>query len=293
MFLFIIKRTKGENTVKKMISFIMSVILLCGSVLMLGSCANAVSIESAEVNSQGELVLTLSDGSELNAGSVIGRSGKNGKDGMNGIDGTDGTDGIDGINGESAYAIYLSAHPEYKKSEKEWIDDLTNGNLVVYDSIPAGGVLEFATISETEYQLYSYTGADKVLNIPSTYNGFPVTSIYANAFRDKSSIRKVNLPNTLKHLDGFYGSGLESLIVPDSVTSIDSSAFYNCAYLKAIYIPKSVTEIGSWAFGGSGINSSLVIYCEAESQPLGWASDWNPKGRTVLWGQSKSDMVVD
>lgn len=73
----------------------------------------------------------------------------NGKDGIQGIKGNDGhtpeitigangnwfIDGEDsnfkarGIQGLSAYELYIKNHPEYKKTEQEWLDDLTSGRL--------------------------------------------------------------------------------------------------------------------------------------------------------------------
>ena len=43
---------------------------------------------------------------------------------------------------------------------------------------------------------------------------------------------------------------LETIILPESVTSIGSYAFYNCTNLAKIVIPKSVTSIGNSAFLG-------------------------------------------
>ena len=51
------------------------------------------SITKAEINSSGELVLTYSDGTSSNAGTVKGKDGTNG---TNGINGTNGKDGVDG-----------------------------------------------------------------------------------------------------------------------------------------------------------------------------------------------------
>lgn len=73
----------------------------------------------------------------------------NGKDGIQGIKGNDGhtpeitigangnwfIDGEDsnfkarGIQGLSAYELYIKNHPEYNKTEQEWLDDLTSGRL--------------------------------------------------------------------------------------------------------------------------------------------------------------------
>ena len=38
--------------------------------------------------------------------------------------------------------------------------------------------------------------------------------------------------------------------IPESVTSIGSSAFYNCTSLESITIPSTITKVGDWAFDG-------------------------------------------
>ena len=43
-------------------------------------------------------------------------------------------------------------------------------------------------------------------------------------------------------------SGLNSVVIGSSVTSIGSSSFYNCSSLKSIDIPNSVVSIGERAF---------------------------------------------
>lgn len=49
--------------------------------------------------------------------------------------------------------------------------------------------------------------------------------------------------------DVFFGSSIESISLPDSLTAISSGMFYDCDNLKTLYIPKGVSKIGSDAFG--------------------------------------------
>lgn len=55
------------------------------------------------------------------------------------------------------------------------------------------------------------------------------------------------------------GVGLEKYDIPSSVTSIRSSAFYNCSSLTSISIPSSVTSIGEKAFDGCRSLTSINI----------------------------------
>lgn len=51
---------------------------------------------------------------------------------------------------------------------------------------------------------------------------------------------------------------LYEITIPYSVTSIGNSAFYNCAGLKSISIPNSVTSIGDYAFTACGSLTSVT-----------------------------------
>lgn len=72
----------------------------------------------------------------------------------------------------------------------------------------------------------------------------------------------------------FGGCSMTSVSMPESVTGIGFSAFYNCPKLTGITIPKGVTNIGNWAFstctslmcaeipaGVSEIGENAFSYC--------------------------------
>ena len=57
----------------------------------------------------------------------------------------------------------------------------------------------------------------------------------------------------------FRDKDATSYVIPDSVTSIGSGAFYDCKSFRSIVIPDDVTSIGNYAFSGCSSLSSVVI----------------------------------
>ena len=54
-----------------------------------------------------------------------------------------------------------------------------------------------------------------------------------------------------------YKGKKKNVVIPKSVTRIDSWSFENCRSLKSIVIPDSVTSIGSSAFHGCSSLTSI------------------------------------
>ena len=102
----------------------------------------------------------------------------------------------------------------------------------------------------------------KIIRIPSTYLGLPVTSIGSEAFRNCGSLTRITIPDSVTSIGNyaFYGCGsLTSVTMGSSVTSIGYYAFYGCSSLTSVTIGSSVTSIGQLAFYGcSGLESISV-----------------------------------
>ena len=118
-----------------------------------------------------------------------------------------------------------------------------------------------------------------------------VTSIDDYAFYNCTSLTSVSIGNRVTAINYavFRGcTSLTSVTIGDNVTKIGNDAFYGCTNLTSIIIPASITSIGSSAFRDC---TNLTIYCEAESQPSGWNSNWNYSDCPVVWGYTKNEEV--
>lgn len=100
------------------------------------------------------------------------------------------------------------------------------------------------------------------LTIPQMHDGKVVTKIAGSGFSGCTSLKKIEIPN--------------------SITEIMENAFNNCTSLTNVTIPSSVTIIEEKVF--YSCRSLSTIYCEAESQPEGWDSNWlNDTNIKVVW----------
>jgi hypothetical protein len=109
-----------------------------------------------------------------------------------------------------------------------------------------------------------------LVNFISVYSSNPNFTSQNGIVYNKAQTEIVAVPR------GISGN----LVLPNTLRTIDASAFSGCTSLRSITIPSSVTNIGEWAFSSC---SSLVIYAEALNAN-GWASNWNSSNRPVYFG---------
>ncbi len=97
--------------------------------------------------------------------------------------------------------------------------------------------------------------ADKrlhVANIPAYVDGKPVVKVGPGleGFRDCIYLEEVTIPDTVEEIGScaFKNTALSEVVIPESVSKIDFSAFEDCIYLEKINIPEKVTSIGKSTF---------------------------------------------
>ena len=125
-----------------------------------------------------------------------------------------------------------------------------------------------------------------------------VTSIGGYAFSNCSSLKAfygkfASSDNRCLIINGVLNSfapeGLISYSIPDSVTSIEDSVFYNCYNLKTITVPDSVTKIGEDAF--NYCSSLTSVYCKPTIPPTMGSNAFygNASGRKIYVPEKSLD----
>ena len=150
-------------------------------------------------------------------------------------------DGIEGIGANTFYACNNLAEIEIPDSvisvreeafkETSWYNNQPDG--VVY----AGKVA------------YEYKGTMPENTVIEIKEG--TKTMVSGLFSDCTGLLSIKIPNSITTIeqDTFYKcTSLSQVILPNTLTSIGTQSFYRCTGLTSIEIPNSVTSIGSGAF---------------------------------------------
>ena len=98
--------------------------------------------------------------------------------------------------------------------------------------------------------------------VPGTLGGYPVISIYMNAFSNCTDITGVTILEGAQYISKGAFSGCENLksaVLPNSVEFIGDYAFENCTSLESITIPENVGYIGREAFYNCSSLTDVII----------------------------------
>ena len=148
------------------------------------------------------------------------------------------------------------------------------------------GACEYAPLDEETAELVAYEGSAVTLDLPRTLDGYTLVSIASYAFAGNTTLREINLPDSITSIgnDAFEGcqalkrvtlpSRLEEMgdyafascpaltrvVFPRGLQEIPDCAFYNCPMLMSIDLPASVTRIGRGAFDGCVSLASVQLH---------------------------------
>ncbi len=179
-----------------------------------------VGIKTAYIDESGDLIIECTDGNIINAGYVVSKDGADGKDGLNGKDGADGKDGVT---------------PHIGENGNWYIGDEDTG---IYAGSDVEYLLEYEDIDGDKVEetiLCGYVGERAHVVVP---DGVNVIDEYA--FADNNTILSVTLPDSVFEIKDYAFSNcrqLESVDMPEKISRIGFSAFADCRSLKSIELP--------------------------------------------------------
>ena len=105
----------------------------------------------------------------------------------------------------------------------------------------------FTEVEETDAAVTGFTGEGTTLYLPRTWEGRTVSSVNANAFKDKTQIKTAIIPDSITAMGASaFGNckNITKVIIPvDFKYTYDSAPFYGCTGVTEIYYTKGQTGI--------------------------------------------------
>lgn len=117
-------------------------------------------------------------------------------------------------------------------------------------------------------------------------------SVYQSCFYNDVSLKYISLPDTLETIgpSAFSKTALETVVIPKSVTLIDSRAFSDNENLLSIYIPSSVEKIGGDVFENS---DNVTVYVSADSAVEKYCKENSVKYQVIDESEFPSEIIGD
>lgn len=100
-------------------------------------------------------------------------------------------------------------------------------------------------------QIYP-AGKKGTYNIPSKVDGIDVVHVFAGAFDGAKGLTAVTIPASIERLSGFCfrGTGIKSIVIPETVKEVGSSNFEDCKDLREVKLPDHLAILEYSLFKG-------------------------------------------
>ena len=118
-------------------------------------------------------------------------------------------------------------------------------SAATYDSDPNNFKYSYS-YGSTNANIYGYTGNSEYVKIPSKINGYTITGINRQAFKNNKKLKGIIIPDTVTYVEDSLFSGCVSLTDVDlgkGITKIFSDMFYNCKSLESLTIPEQIEQL--------------------------------------------------
>ena len=226
---------------------------------------NGISVSTVTVDSEGFLIVKLTDGREVRAGYV-------------GIQEPDSSDKEPMLNctelnmpTDSLYLLTSDRKVGWSSSDPSVVQ-VTQEGLLIAQSEGSALITARARDGKTStcrvnavcfssrklddgtLEITRYTGGSKNISVPENIKGVPVSSIGDRAFSDEEGtlgLKSVVIPDSVNNIGNYAFNccrSLENIDLGKNIVSIGNSAFYGCEMLKSVELPSGLTKVGYSAF---------------------------------------------
>ena len=157
------------------------------------------------------------------------------------------------LNGTDIRHIWKMAGIDWKH------DAVTKAGDYDYFTVPTDGILKVLDLSNASI-VEGGTWYYVLVSYPPQFLTTQTNSISEYMFYG-SKLESIKLPNGVTSIEDFSFSDcsdLTSVTIPSSVNSIGKWAFWKCSNLLSLTIPSNVTSISDWAFSGCDGLSTIV-----------------------------------
>ena len=119
------------------------------------------------------------------------------------------------------------------------------------------------TYGHNQYNVTKYNGNMPIVEIPSEYNGIPITTISSLAFSDTEQVMLVTIPEGVAEIGSkaFIGSNIQSIYLPKSLKKIGAQCFKSCDNLDIVYYEGNTSD---WL---------AISFIDEDSNPMFFADD--------------------
>lgn len=162
--------------------------------------------------------------------------------------------------------------PALTEDDTDSVDPAKDTHLIIPDS-PVSD-FTYTVSDQNRVEITGYTGSDTKISIPAYIEGRPVTSIDRNAFMG-CAFTDVKIPDSVTFIGSLAFANCTSLRaveLPDSLTRLESfentsygsdywglGAFCGCTSLKSVWLPDKVHTVGPYSFEGcTGLESVRI-----------------------------------
>lgn len=151
--------------------------------------------------------------------------------------------------------------------------------------------LSYSFVYGSETEVY----VSGLRNTSATHITIPSTVVYeyADGYDETGNPIIKHRTCRVTGIGGLSCSGLTNVTIPNSVTSIEDSAFGNCSGLTTVTIGNGLASIGTYVFSGC---SSLESFTVASDNPAFKSVDGfllTKDGKTLLYGVNGDVVISD